>query len=271
MDEISLKKAAKECRKDVIQMTYNVGGIGAHIGGSLSLVEIMTVLYHEILNFDPKNPADEKHDRVILSKGHGVMAQYALFKQRGLITENELMSFKKENSWLTAHPVMNVNHGIDFSTGSLGQGLALGIGSAYGMKLKGNFESKVYVILGDGECDEGSVWEGVMSAAQLKLDNLIVIIDKNGLQFDDKTTAIVSLDDMAEKWRAFGWEASTVNGHDVTALKTALSEKKDRPYVVVAETIKGKGVSFIENVPKWHLGKLSKEQFEQAMAEQENR
>lgn len=264
-----LRKAAKEIRKDIIQMTYNVGGIGAHIGGSLSLPEIIAVLYLEILKFDPKNPNNENRDRFLLSKGHGVMAQYAVFKQLGMISEEELYNFKKEGSWLTAHPTINPEKGIEFSSGSLGQGLGLGIGTAWALKMKGNLFSRVYVVLGDGECNEGSIWEGAMCAPQLHLNNLTVIVDKNGLQFDDKTTEIISMEDMEAKWKSFGWETKTVNGHDVAALYEALKEKHDKPFALIANTVKGKGVSFIENVPKWHLGKLSKEQYEQAMAEQE--
>ena len=264
-----LRKAAKEIRKDVIQMTYNVGGIGAHIGGSLSLPEIITVLYLEILNFDPKNPSNENRDRFLLSKGHGVMAQYAVFKQLGMISEEELYNFKKEGSWLTAHPTINPEKGIEFSSGSLGQGLGLGIGTAWALKMKGNLSSRVFVVLGDGECNEGSIWEGAMCAPQLHLNNLTVIVDKNGLQFDDKTTEIISMEDMEAKWKSFGWDTKTVDGHDVAALYEALKEKHDKPFALIANTVKGKGVSFIENVPKWHLGKLSKEQYEQAMAEQE--
>ncbi len=264
-----LRKAAKEIRKDIIQMTYNVGGIGAHIGGSLSLPEIIAVLYLEILKFDPKNPNNENRDRFLLSKGHGVMAQYAVFKQLGMISEEELYNFKKEGSWLTAHPTINPEKGIEFSSGSLGQGLGLGIGTAWALKMKGNLSSRVYVVLGDGECNEGSIWEGAMCAPQLHLNNLTVIVDKNGLQFDDKTTEIISMEDMEAKWKSFGWETKTVNGHDVAALYEALKEKHDKPFALIANTVKGKGVSFIENVPKWHLGKLSKEQYEQAMAEQE--
>ena len=268
-DILKLRNAAKEIRKDVIRMTYKVGGIGAHIGGSLSLPEIMAVLYLKILKYDIKEMDKEDRDRLIISKGHGVMAQYAAFKQIKLITEEELFTFKQVGSWLTAHPIIDPKKGIEFSTGSLGQGFGLGIGSAWALKLKENLSSKVYVILGDGECNEGSVWEGAMSAPQLKLDNLVVIIDKNGLQFDDATTEIISMENMEERWKSFGWAAKTVDGHDVEALYNALSEKHDRPYVVIANTIKGKGVSFIEKVAKWHLGKLSKEQYEQAMAEQE--
>lgn len=264
-----LRKAAKEIRKDVIQMTYNVGGIGAHIGGSLSLPEIIAVLYLEILNFDPKNPSNENRDRFLLSKGHGVMAQYAVFKQLGMISEEELYNFKKEGSWLTAHPTINPEKGIEFSSGSLGQGLGLGIGTAWALKMKGNLSSRVFVVLGDGECNEGSIWEGAMCAPQLHLNNLTVIVDKNGLQFDDKTTEIISMEDMEAKWKSFGWDTKTVDGHDVAALYEVLKEKHDKPFALIANTVKGKGVSFIENVPKWHLGKLSKEQYEQAMAEQE--
>ena len=264
-----LRRAAKEIRKDIIQMTYNVGGIGAHIGGSLSLPEIIAVLYLEILKFDPKNPNNENRDRFLLSKGHGVMAQYAVFKQLGMISEEELYNFKKEGSWLTAHPTINPEKGIEFSSGSLGQGLGLGIGTAWALKMKGNLSSRVYVVLGDGECNEGSIWEGAMCAPQLHLNNLTVIVDKNGLQFDDKTTEIISMEDMEAKWKSFGWDTKTVNGHDVAALYEALKEKHDKPFALIANTVKGKGVSFIENVPKWHLGKLSKEQYEQAMAEQE--
>lgn len=264
-----LREAAKEIRKDVIQMTYNVGGIGAHIGGSLSLPEIIAVLYLEILNFDPKNPSNENRDRFLLSKGHGVMAQYAVFKQLGMISEEELYNFKKEGSWLTAHPTINPEKGIEFSSGSLGQGLGLGIGTAWALKMKGNLSSRVFVVLGDGECNEGSIWEGAMCAPQLHLNNLTVIVDKNGLQFDDKTTEIISMEDMEAKWKSFGWDTKTVDGHDVAALYEALKEKHDKPFALIANTVKGKGVSFIENVPKWHLGKLSKEQYEQAMAEQE--
>jgi len=266
-----LKEYAAEIRRDVIQMTYNVGGIGAHIGGSLSLCEIMAVLYRSVLKFDLANRGREDRDRVIISKGHGVMAQYAAFKQIGLITEAELYDFKKPGSWLTAHPIMDVEHLIDFSTGSLGHGLGLGVGMAWALKMKGNDKARVYVIVGDGECDEGSVWESAAAACQLGLDNLIVIVDKNQLQFDDRTENIIAMNNMADRWKAFGWQCSEVNGHDVSELRQALLVRPEGggPYCVVANTLKGKGVSFVEGVAKWHLGRLSKDQYEQAMKEQE--
>ena len=265
----AFRLSAQNMRKDIIQMTYNVGGIGAHIGGALSLPEILSVLYLGILNVDPKNPTKEDRDRFILSKGHGAMALYAAFKQIGLISEEELFSYKKTGSWLSVHPTINPAHGIEFSSGSLAQGLGLGIGTAWALKMKGNLSSRVFVVLGDGECNEGAIWESALAAPQLRLDNITVVVDKNGLQCDDKTTEIISMEDMEAKWKSFGWNTKTVDGHDVAALYEALKEKHDRPYAVIANTVKGKGVSFIENVPKWHVGKLSKEQYEQAMAEQE--
>jgi len=265
-----LKEYAAEIRRDVIQMTYNVGGIGAHIGGSLSLCEIMAVLYRSVLKYDLNDRGREDRDRVIISKGHGVMAQYAAFKQIGLITEAELYDFKKAGSWLTAHPIMDVEHLIDFSTGSLGHGLGLGVGMAWGLKMKGNSSARTFVVVGDGECDEGSIWESAAAAAQLGLDNLVVVVDKNQLQFDDRTENIIAMDNMAERWRSFGWQCSVVDGHDVAELQEELQVRTtDRPYCVVANTLKGKGVSFVEGIAKWHLGRLSKDQYEQAMKEQE--
>lgn len=264
-----MQQRALQIRKDIIQMTYNVGGIGAHIGGSLSLAEIISVLYSDILHFDLNNLDTSGRDRLIISKGHGVIALYSIFWQVGLMEQCEINSFKQQGSWLTAHPVMNATKGIDFSSGSLGHGLSLGVGSAWGLKLKENNHSKVYVILGDGECNEGAVWEAVMSASQLKLDNLIVIIDKNNIQFDDRTEYIISMEDMGEKWRSFGWNVFDVDGHDVDALHTALKKTSKKPLVIIAHTIKGKGVSFIENDPKYHLARLSLKDYELAMSEQE--
>lgn len=263
-----LKTASRNIRNNIIKMTYYAGGYGAHIGGSLSMVEIMSVLYGNILNYKKENLANELRDRLILSKGHGGVALYAAFKEFNLISQEELDSFRKSGSWLTAHPTMDINKGIEFSSGSLGQGLGQGIGTAIALKRRKNLSSKVYVILGDGECDEGSIWEAAMMAPQLNLDNLIVIIDKNGLQCDDKTDNIISLQNIENIWKSFGWETLTVNGHDESELLSALQKEFSKPYVIIANTIKGKGVSFIENEPKWHMGRLSKNQYIQAMEEQ---
>lgn len=232
------------------------------------MVEIMSVLYGNVLNYNKNDLAEETRDRLILSKGHGGVALYAAFREFDLISQEELDSFRKSGSWLTAHPTMDINKGIEFSSGSLGQGLGQGIGTAIALKRKKNLSSKVYVILGDGECDEGSIWEAAMMAPQLNLDNLIVIIDKNGLQCDDKTDNIISLQNIENIWKSFGWETLTVNGHDESELLSALQKEFSKPYVIIANTIKGKGVSFIENEPKWHMGRLSKNQYIQAMEEQ---
>ena len=263
-----LRTASKNIRNNIIKMTYFAGGYGAHIGGSLSLVEIMSVLYGNILNYKKDNLTDEMRDRLILSKGHGGVALYAAFKEFGIISQEDLDSFRKSGSWLTAHPTMDVAKGIEFSSGSLGQGLGQGIGTAVSLKLKQNNTSKTYIILGDGECDEGSVWEGAMIAPQLRLNNIVVIVDKNGLQCDDKTDNIISLKNIEKVWQGFGWETSIVNGHDEAELLTALQKRVSKPYVIIANTIKGKGVSFMENEPKWHMGRLSKSQYIQAMEEQ---
>lgn len=270
MDYGFLRNKAGDIRKDIIDMTFHAGGFGAHLGGSLSLAEIMSVLYFSVLNFDAKNMDKEDRDRLILSKGHGAVALYAAFKEAGIISKDEMDSFRHGESWLTAHPVMDIKKGIEFSSGSLGQGLGLGIGTALSLKMKKN-AAHVYVILGDGECNEGAVWEGVMYAPQLALDNITVIVDKNGLQCDDRTTEIVSMENMAESWKSFGWDVDVIDGHDVEQIDAALSTKHDRPFVIIANTVKGRGVSFAENNPLWHMGRLTKEQYEQAISEQEKK
>lgn len=268
MQDIILK--SKEMRKHIIEMTYYAGGYGAHIGGGLSLVEIMSVMYGKILKYNKQNLSDSKRDRLILSKGHGALGLYAAFYEYGLISKEEIDSFRKSGSWLTAHPTMDISKGIEFSSGSLGQGLGQGIGTAISLKKLRNFDSKVYVILGDGECNEGSIWEGALLAPQLKLDNLTVIIDKNGLQCDDKTSNIINLDNIDKAWESIGWEVYVVDGHNEQAIYDELIKKSNKPKLIIANTIKGKGVSFIENEPKWHMGRLTKEQFEQALSEQKN-
>ena len=261
--------AAASIRSDLIKMTYNTGTTGAHIGGSLSIVEIMSVLYLAIMNYNPTKPNNESRDRFILSKGHGAMAQYAAMKQAGLISDEELQTFKQNNTFLYAHPSMNIEKGIEFSSGSLGQGLSLAVGTALALKMKKNYTSRVYVLLGDGECNEGSVWEAAMSAAHYKLDNLTVIIDKNKLQYDGETKYVLGLAPFEEKWKSFGFETVTIDGHNVESLINAFAkEHKNKPMCIIANTIKGKGVSFMENEAKWHNGSLTKELFEQALAEQ---
>lgn len=253
-------------RLDMLKMAYSAGKAGAHIGPALSLTEVMAALYFSVMNFDPKNPQAENRDRLILSKGHGVIAQYAALKELGIIKEEELTSFKQNNTELYAHPSLNHHLGIEFSSGSLGQGLSLGAGCALALKRKKN-NAHVFVILGDGECNEGSVWEAAMFASYQKLDNLTVIIDKNNIQYDDFTENVLSMEPLDKKWESFGFETRVVDGHDIEQLKKILNKQHEKPLAVIAETVKGKGVSFMENNPKWHNGILSAEQYEIAVKE----
>lgn len=259
----------KEMRKDILKMALAAKREGGHLGGSLSSVEILSALYGGVMNFDPKSPADESRDRFIFSKGHGVMAQYAAFRQIGFLTEEQILTYKQSGSVVTAHPSLNPDLGVEFSSGSLGQGLSQGVGVALALKRKKNLGSRVFVLLGDGECDEGSIWEAAMSAASYKLDNLVAIVDKNGLQYDGDTEKVLALEDLGSKWLAFGWDAVDVDGHDVCRLQEALSKKGSKPIAVIAHTVKGKGVSFMENVPAWHHSILTQRQFDEAMAELE--
>ena len=258
---------AKNMRINAVRMTYRLGKIGAHIGGGLSLIEIMAVLYGRKLRIDKKNLQSESRDRLILSKGHGTLALYTAMREEGLISEEELLTYKTEDTFLYAHPSMNLKRGIEFSSGSLGQGLSLGVGSCLGMMRKGNTGSKVYVILGDGECDEGSVWEAAQSASQYHCKNLIAIIDRNCLQYDGKTEEIMAFGSMEDKWKAFGWKVVTVNGHDIEALIHAFDAEHEEPLAIIAETVKGKGISFMENNPAWHNHSLTLAQYEQALQE----
>lgn len=258
----------KQMRKDILTMALNAKSKGAHLGGSLSLVEIIACLYSGILNFEIKGKTIYLNDRVILSKGHGVMALYAAYRQLGLFTENNLSTYKANGSLLSAHPVKNFEIGIDFSSGSLGQGLSLGVGSALGLKKK-NSSSKVYVILGDGECNEGSVWEAALSASFFKLKNLTVIIDENKLQYDGPTDTVLSMHSIEDKWKSFGFDVISCNGHSLIELQRAFTTDHEIPLVVIAKTLKGKGISYMENNPAWHNGILTSKLFDTAMDELE--
>ena len=266
MDLSLTKNLAKQIRKDIVEMTYAIGTSGTHIGGSLSMVELITVLYNDFLLYDKNNMQNENRDRFILSKGHGAMAMYAIMHRVGILSDEEIATFKKDGTLYATHPLMNLEKGIEFSTGSLGHGLSLGVGSAIALKLKNNKESKVVVMMGDGECDEGSIWEAAMSAHHYNLDNLILIIDRNHLQLDGEINTIMNLISLENKFKSFGWDVSRIkNGHNVEEIYDVLSDvrqKQKSPHVVIAETIKGKGVSFIENKYNWHIGVLSKDQYE---------
>lgn len=261
------KEIAKNVRKDAINLTYQMGNTGAHIGGALSLVEIMVVLYLGVMNINPKNVLDEERDRLIFSKGHGTLALYPVMRYAGIISQEELLTYKQSGTFLFAHPSMNRDRGIEFSSGSLGQGLSLGVGCCLALKRKNNNTSKIYVVLGDGECNEGSIWEAAQSASHFECSNLIAIIDKNDLQYDGPTKEIMNDDNMGDKWRSFGWDVVECDGHSIEELQQALTQRHEKPLAVIAHTVKGKGISFMENNPMWHNHSLNEKQYRQAIEE----
>jgi len=259
----ALESMARKMRYDILRMGLQTGLNGAHFGGGLSLVEIMAVLYLSVMRVNSAKPRWPERDRFILSKGHGAMAYYAALKQVGFVTDDELMTFKSNQTFLYGHPSMNIDKGIEFSSGSLGLGLALGVGTAMGLLRRGNLASRVFVLMGDGECGEGSIWESAASASHFRLSNLVAIIDKNGLQYDGPTKDILNMDGMAEKWESFGWQARIVDGHNLAELLAAFDNLSDKPTVIVANTVKGKGVSYMENNPAWHHNRLTQAQFDE--------
>lgn len=263
----TLLNATKNIRKNILTMALHAGAKGAHIGGGLSLPEILATLYLGVMNISPESCKNVARDRLILSKGHGAIALYATLKEAGFITEEELSSFKHNGSSFWTHPRKNPDIGIEFSSGSLGQGLSLAAGTALALKKKNN-SAHVYVIIGDGECDEGAVWEAASFIAHHKLDNITVIIDENQLQLDGPTHEIVNKDNLANRWASFGFETIIADGHDVADLLKAFSYSiKEKPVAIIARTVKGKGVSFIENNPEWHVHPITLQQYDQALKE----
>ncbi len=267
MNKEQLESICRSMRRDCLIMADAAGKSGLHFGGTLSMIEIVATLYFNIINMGTPAFKSEDRDRVIISKGHGVPAVYAALHQLGIVSNDELRTFKADETELYGHPCLNERLGIEFSSGSLGQGLSLGVGTALALKLKGNSSSKVYVILGDGECDEGSVWEAAMSAAKYKLNNLIVIVDQNQIQYDGMTDEIMPLESLQDKWKSFGWYCETIDGHDVIQCHKAFSDTSNIPKTVIARTIKGKGISFMEGVPSWHHAVMTQSQRKQAWEE----
>lgn len=230
------------------------GGGRGHPGPALSLVEIVRVLYDDILRIDPLNPADPARDRFVLSKGHGCLALYAILADKGFFPAEELLRQCRAGAVLGGHPERGKNPGVEASTGALGHGLSIGIGMALGARMQGR-DSRVFVAMGDGETNEGSVWEAAMTAAKHGLGNLTAIIDHNKLQSYGPVAAVLDMAPMAEKWRAFGWAVQESDGHDVRALRAAFAAPTDgdtRPRVVIAHTLKGRGFPFAEQNPNWH-------------------
>ncbi|MDA9698857.1 transketolase [Candidatus Pelagibacter sp.] len=263
-----IKSFSKEMRKNILSMAFAAGSSSSHFGGALSITEIVSTLFADQMKIDKSNPNWEKRDRFILSKGHACLAYYSALCEVGYISKDELLTFEKDNSNLLGHPVRNKDLGIEFSNGSLGMGLSLGIGLALSAK-KRNKDFKVYVIVGDGECNEGSVWEAAMAAPNFNLENLYVIIDKNNFQQTGSNKQIMNVDNLRSKWESFNWYSREVDGHNIDELLYIFNECNNikKPKAIIANTIKGKGFSFSENNNDWHHSILSKSFYEKAIKE----
>lgn len=263
---IKLQTTAKEMRRDIVNMCYRCGRQNAHLGGCMSMVELLAVLYTKIMHFDREHWEDR--DRFILSKGHGGIAMYAALRQAGILSKEDISKEMRGEDTITfRHPKQKQDKGIEISTGSLGLGISYGIGLVCAFRRRQNDTSKVYVYIGDGECDEGSVWEGAALAGHMNLQNLVVIIDKNGLQLDGYTRQILNMENMRQRWEAFGFHAVEIDGHDVAAVYEALNCKTNKPLAIIADTVKGKGISFAEDRVEWHDNYVSDELYVKAMNE----
>lgn len=262
-----LEKIANDLRVDVIEMIYKAGS--GHPGGSLSSADIVTTLYFYFLNIDPSNPGWEDRDRFIMSKGHACPIWYAALAEKGFFDKKHLSTLRKIGSILQGHPDMNKTPGIDMTTGSLGNGLSAGIGMALSAKLKGKFYC-TYVLIGCSEHNEGILWEAAMAGAKFKLDNLITIVDYNKLQLDGFNDEVMPIEPVEDKWRSFGWHLQRINGHDIYQIIDAIEKAKDKegsPSVIIADTIKGKGISYMEDECDWHGKVPNNEEYKKAVKE----
>lgn len=262
-----LTEKARESREWIVRMIHEAGS--GHPGGSLSAIDIMTVLYSKVMRHDPRNPDWPDRDRLVLSKGHAAPALYTALAMQGYFEKTELLTLRKMGSRLQGHPSKNKTPGVDMSTGSLGQGLSISIGMALGARLDRK-DFRVYTILGDGEIQEGQVWEAAMAASHYKLDNLCAILDRNQLQIDGPTEKIMSIDPIAPKFEAFGWNVITINGHDIKEILKAFKDAecvKGKPTLLLANTVKGKGVSFMEGSLNFHGKAPNKDELAQALVE----
>jgi transketolase len=250
-------------RKRIVDLSYKAGKNGSHLGGCMSLVEILEAVF-SVLKRDEDNL--ENRDRLILSKGHGALALYCALEQKGFLTTDEIETFESNGTDYFAHAKRNVKKGVEFSGGSLSLGLSYAVGVALACKAK-RLQNRVYAIIGDGECNEGLVWESLMAASKYQLDNLTVIVDCNGLQSDGFTKDVMDTSLLSDKFIAFGFDTDVVDGHDVEALTNALRKDGNQPHAIIAQTVKGKGLSFVENNPKWHHGVLTQALYDQAKEE----
>ena len=267
MNKLELQKIANEVRKDIVTAVH--AAKAGHPGGSLSAADLFTYLYFEEMNIDPKEPKKADRDRFVLSKGHTAPGLYSVLAERGYFPKEDLKTLRHLGSYLQGHPDMKHIPGVDMSSGSLGQGISAAVGMAISAKLS-NDDYRVYTLLGDGEIQEGQVWEAAMLAGHRKLDNLVVIVDNNGLQIDGKIEDVMSPYPIVDKFAAFGWHVITADAHDFDSLEKAFNEAETvcgQPCVIVMKSIKGKGVSFMENSVDWHGKGPNDEEYAQAMQE----
>lgn len=269
METVQLEQKANDIRKDIVRMIAEAGS--GHPGGSLSCTDILCALYFGgVMKHDPAQPKMPGRDWFFLTKGHAAPALYAVLAHAGYFPVEDLMTLRKLGSKLQGHPDASMVPGVEVGTGSLGQGLSIAAGTAAGLKLDGS-EGTCFAVLGDGECEEGQVWEAAMFAAHKKLGNLVAIVDHNGLQIDGNITDVCSPEDLGEKFAAFGWDVARVDGHNIAELIDVLGAAKaaggTKPHAIIAETVKGKGVSFMENQAGWHGKAPNAEQLEQALAD----
>jgi transketolase len=263
----SLRSKALEVRRDIVDMVFRAGS--GHVGGSLGATDIVVTLYHHLMRHDPKNPSWPERDRFVLSKGHCSPVIYAVLAQCGYFPREDLSGFRRPGSHLQGHPFQPKTPGIEASTGTLGLGLSTAVGMALAGKLRAQ-SHYYYVLCGDGEMQEGQIWEAALFANKYKLDNLIAFADRNYLQTDGNSEDVMPLDPLAKKWEAFGWQTYEIDGHDYNAIAATVGQAKQdrgRPAMIVARTVKGKGVSFMENVVKWHGTPPDASQYEEAMRE----
>ena len=267
MNKLELQKMANEVRKGIVTGVH--AAKAGHPGGSLSAADLFTYLYFEEMNVDPKNPQDPDRDRFVLSKGHTAPGLYAALANKGYFPVEDLLTLRHIGSHLQGHPCMQHTPGLDMSSGSLGQGISAAVGMALSAKLR-NKSYRVYTLLGDGEIQEGQVWEAAMFANQYHLDNLVAIVDNNGLQIDGKLSEVCSPEPIPEKFEAFGWHVIRMNAHDFDAIDAAMQEAETivgKPVAIIQKSVKGKGVSFMENQVGWHGKAPNQAEYEQAMAE----
>lgn len=265
--KVELQNLCLKFRNELVDLLYSIQT--GHPGGSLSSMEIITTLYFEKMNIDPNNPKMEGRDRFILSKGHAAPALYLNLAEKGFFPKEELKTLRQINSNLQGHPCVHKTSGVELSTGPLGLGLSAGIGMALADKLKNN-GAYTYVVLGDGEIQEGAIWEGALSAVKFKADNLIAILDNNGVQLDGTLEEIMPMGDLKAKWESFGWNVIDCDGHDIGSISDAVDEAKKcegKPSIIIAKTVKGKGISFMEGKNTWHGKAISNEDYKNAKAE----